>query len=113
MVIYVFILIFERGLCNYYSSSEDDDENGDGDNDIEVIKSNSNKKRDNTPKSPVINIKNRQRDDDRKKERRNWRESRDSSSRFVEFSKEFLSQFEYYTTFCAKIHCELFFVFFL
>lgn len=87
---------FQRGLCNYYSSSEDEGKianananasANDGDGDNGAVKSNpktiSTKKRGSTPKSPVIRSgpKSRQSEEDRKNERLHRHASRDSTSR--------------------------------
>lgn len=84
---------FQRGLCNYYTSSEDDETHA---NDVAgaaaaaaadngTVKSNpktiANKKHENAPKSPVIRSKSRQSEEERKNERQHRQKSRDSTSR--------------------------------
>lgn len=82
----------DRGLCNYYTSSDDDESNANKDDgdaaitaDNGAIKSNpktiANKKRESGPKSPVIRSKSRLSEDDRKSERQHRQQSKDSRSR--------------------------------
>lgn len=82
----------QRGLCNYYTSSEDDENHA---NDVDgaaaaaadngAVKSNpktiANKKHENALKSPVIRSKSRQSEEDRKNERQHRQKSRDPTSR--------------------------------